>query len=327
MSAQSAPELPDAVLDQAIDWLVRLRSGYADEQMLAACQRWRQASPINEAAWQALQASESNFQRLSDLPDGVALDTLQRLQGKRHGRRQALKMLGFGVAISGLGGWSLRERPLASWGADYATGVGERRQFLLGDGTRLQLNTSSAVDVRFTAQRRTIALLRGEIFIDTGKDSDAPAGYRSLWVESRQAQLQAIGTAFGVREEAAGTRLRVEDGSVAIHRPGDASIRVAAGEEYLIRADGSRKVEHSTMNVSAWTRGQLVARRMRLADLVDELGRYRQGWLSCDPAIGGLEVSGVFQLDDVDRALDALGDSMPLRIQRFTSLWTRVTAR
>ncbi|WP_440465649.1 FecR domain-containing protein [Pseudomonas sp. YH-1] len=323
----STRELPDAVLDQAIGWLVRLQSGYADEQTQTACLLWRQADPIHETAWQALQSSESAFGRMAELPGGVALDILQRLQGKRHGRRQALKVLGFGVAIGSLSGWGLRERPLATWGADYVTGVGEHQQFLLSDGTRLQLNTSSAVDVRFTAQRRTIALLRGEIFIDSGKDSEAPAGYRSLWVESRHVRLQAIGTAFAVRDEAEGTRLRVEDGIVAIHRADAQPIRVLAGEEYLILGSGTRRVEHSTMNASAWTRGQLVAKRMRMADLIEELGRYRQGWLSCDPSIAALEVSGVFQLDSIDDVLDALADSMPLRVQRFTPLWIRIVAR
>ncbi|MCP1626302.1 FecR family protein [Pseudomonas nitroreducens] len=323
----SSRELPDAVLDQAIGWLVRLQSGYADERAHADCLLWRQADPLHETAWQALQSSESAFGRVAELPGGVALDILQRLQGKRHSRRQALKMLGFGVAISGLGGWGMRERPLATWGADYVTGVGEHQQFFLGDGTRLQLNTSSAVDVLFTAQRRTITLLRGEIFIDSGKDSDAPAGYRSLWVESRHARLQAIGTAFSVRDEANATRLRVEDGIVAIHRAEAQPIRVMAGEEYLILDSSTRQVEHSPLNASAWTRGQLVAKRMRMADLIEEIGRYRQGWLSCDPSIADLEVSGVFQLDDIDNVLDALSDSMPLRVQRFTALWTRVVAR
>ncbi|GAB7531699.1 anti-sigma factor FoxR [Pseudomonas sp. 3A(2025)] len=326
MSARPLPELPDAVLDQAIGWLVRMESDGADPQLLEACQRWRQADVLHEAAWQALQKSDATFHGLAALPTGVALDTLQRVRGGRHSRRQVIKLLGAGLIISGAGGWSLGDSTLVSWGADYATGVGERRQVMLDDGTRLQLNTASAVDVQFTAQRRLIVLRRGEIFIDTGKDSTAPGGRRSFWVNSRHAQLQAIGTAFAVRDEQNATRLRVEDGVVGIHGNGE-PILVHAGEEYLIDASGSRRIEVSPLNASAWIRGQLVARRMRLRELTAELARYRQGWLSCDPAIADLEVSGVFQLDDIDRALSALGDSLPVRIERFTQLWTRIVAR
>ncbi|NMY02027.1 FecR family protein [Pseudomonas sp. WS 5059] len=318
--------VPDGVLDQAIGWLVRIESSGATPEVLAACQRWRQADALHETAWQALQKIDAPFQSLAALPGSVALDTLERLNSGQRSRRQALKLLGMGLLASGVTGWSLRDSTLVPWGADYATGVGERRQFLLADGTRLQLNTASTVDVQFSAQRRLITLRRGEIFIDTGKDSAAPGGRRSFWVSSRHAQLQAIGTAFAVRDEPNGTRLRVEDGVVAIHGKGE-PIQVAAGEQYLIDASGSHRVEASPLNASAWTRGQLVAKRMRLHDLTAELARYRHGWLHCDPAVAQLEVSGVFQLDDIDRALSALGDSLPVRIERFTPLWTRVLAR
>lgn len=326
MSGHALTDIPDAVLDQAIGWLVRLESAGSAPHLLEACQRWRQADALHETAWQALQKSQAAFQGLAPLPAPVALDALERMHRGRHSRRQAIKLLGAGLFITGVTGWSLRESTLVPWGADYATGVGERRQFLLDDGTRLQLNTASSVDVRFTAQRRLISLRRGEIFIDTGKDSVAPGGRRSFWVSSGTVSLQAIGTAFGVRQEAEGTRVRVEDGVVAIHGHGE-PVLIAAGEEYLIDASGSRRVEGSTLNASAWTQGQLVAKRMRLRELVAELSRYRHGWLQCDPAVAQLEVSGVFQLDDIDRALSALSESLPVRIQRFTPIWTRVVAR
>lgn len=317
---------PDDVLDQAVGWLVRIESNGATPEVLEACQRWRQANALHETVWQALQKSDATFQSLAALPGTVALDTLERLNGNHHSRRQALKLLGVGLLACGVTGWSLRESTLVPWGADYATGVGERRQFLLSDGTRLQLNTASTVDVQLGAQRRLITLRRGEIFIDTGKDSADPGGRRSFWVSTRHAQLQAIGTAFAVRDEQQGTRLRVEDGVVAIQGAGE-PVLVAAGEEYLIDANGSHRVQVSTLNASAWTRGQLVAKRMHLGALSAELARYRHGWLHCDPAIAQLEVSGVFQLDDIDHALSALSDSLPVRIERFTPLWTRVVAR
>jgi transmembrane sensor len=322
----STQPLPDTVLDQAIGWRVRIESDGSNPQTLEACLRWRQADKLHETAWQALHKSDAAFQGLAALPGTVALDTLERLHSGHHSRRQALKLLGVGVVITGVTGWQLRDSTQLPWGADYATGVGERRQFLLQDGTRLQLNTASSVDVEFTARRRLISLRRGEIFVDTGKDGTAPDGRRSFWVSTRHAQLQAIGTAFGVRDEQRGTRVRVEDGVVAIHGRGE-PVLIVAGEEYLISINDSQRVQTSTLNASAWTQGQLVAKRMRLGDLTAELSRYRHGWLRCDPAIAQLEVSGVFQLDDIDRALSALGDSLPVRIERFTPLWTRVVAR
>ena len=60
---------------------------------------------------------------------------------------------------------------------------------------------------------------------------------------------------------------------------------------------------------------------MRLADFVQELSRYRPGWLRCDPAVADLRVSGVFQIDDTDRALAAVAHALPVRVERRTRYW------
>lgn len=317
--------IPDTVLDQAITWLVRMQSGSVSDSSRRACLAWRQADARHESAWQQLQASEAAFHGLADLPSGLALDTLERMGRDAHDRRLVLKLLSLSTAAAGVGWWTWRQEPLASLGADYATATGERRLFQLGDGTRLQLNTASAVDVQFSAARRLISLRKGEIFIDTGKDNLQPGGRRPFWVHTRQAQLLAIGTSFAVRQEQDRTRLRVEEGAVAILHQG-VRTQVEAGQEYLIDASDQQPIAQPTLDASAWTRGQLVAKRMRLQDLAAELSRYRQGWLHCDPAVAQLEVSGVFQLHDIDRALAALSQSLPVRVESFTRYWSRIVA-
>ncbi|WP_110971146.1 FecR domain-containing protein [Pseudomonas huaxiensis] len=320
-------ELPEEVLDQAIMWMVRLQSGYADEQAVQGCMAWRQLHPLHETAWQALQSNESTFDnlaRISGIPDGIARNTLDRMQHGQLGRRRLFQVLGAGLVIGGMG-WQNQET-VRRWRSDYSTAVGERRSVLLADGTRLQLNTNTAIDVVFNDKQRLIKLVQGEVFIATGADDGAPGGRRSFWVQTAQARLQALGTAFTVRQDATITRLLVEQSRVLIDQPAQQQM-VAAGEAYAIDAEGSRKLQNTEMDPSAWTRGQLVARSMPMQALLTELARYQHGWLACDPQIAGLEVSGVFQLDDIDRALDALGHSLPVRVERFTKWWRRVVAR
>lgn len=327
MSSATRPEVPDDVLNQAIMWMVRLQSGYADEHALQGCLRWRSLHPLHESAWQALQNNESTFHNLASLqgvPGGVARDALERMQHRQLGRRRLLQVLGTGLVV-GATGWQSQEQ-VRRWGADYSTRVGEQRTVTLADGTRLQLNTNSAVDVSFTNGQRLIKLLQGEIFIETGADEGSPEGRRSFWVHTAQARLQALGTAFAVRQEGTRTRLMVEQSKVLIHQPARQQL-VSAGEEYSISAEGGRKLQNSEMDASAWTRGQLVARSLPLQALLAELARYQHGWLGCAPQVAGLKVSGVFQLDDIERALNALSDSMPVRVERFTRLWRRVVPR
>ena len=321
MQAEFAPQ----VLDQAIDWLVKTQSGAAEPQVFAACEQWRAADPAHEAAWQALQMTETTLRQASVLPARVALDTLAG-SARLRSRRQALKVLGLGMLGAGAGALALQQQPWRSFAADYVTRVGERRAFNLLDGTRLQLNTDSAADVLFTGQQRLVVLRDGEIFIRTGQDSAATSGRRPFWVHTREARLQAIGTAFDVRQESGRTRLMVEEGVVAIHLPQGRPVRVQAGSEYLIDAGSAQPQSASTFIANGWASGVLMAQQMRLQDLAQELSRYRHGWLQCDPAVSELRVSGVFQLDRIDHALEGLSQSLPVRIQRRTGLWTRIVA-
>lgn len=326
MNTAARPDVPEEVLDQAILWMVRLQSGYADEQAMQGCLKWRQLHPLHETAWQALQRNESTFSTLATLSGGhggVGRDTLDRMQHRQLGRRQLLQVLGTGLVIGAMG-WQGQDQ-VRRWGADYSTRVGERRTVMLADGTRLQLNTNSAVDVLFSDSQRLIKLLQGEIFIDTGPDPDSPAGRRSFWVHTAQARLEALGTAFAVRQDDSTTQLMVEHSKVAIHLPTQQQL-VAAGEQYSIGPQSCHKLPLGEMDASAWTRGQLVARSMPMQALVAELARYQRGWLACAPEVAGLKVSGVFQLKDIDRVLDALADSMPVRVERITRFWRRVVA-
>ena len=318
-------EFSSEVLDAAINWLVKTQSGAADPQIHAACQQWRAAHVSHEAAWQALQVTESTFRQASALSGRVALDTLSG-SGRLRSRRQALKVLGLGVLGAGAGGLVWQQQPWRTFGADYATAVGERRVFNLADGTRLQLNTDSAADVVFNEQQRLIVLRDGEVFIRTGNDPDASAGRRPFWVHTREARLQAIGTAFDVRQESGRTRLMVEEGVVAIHLPAAQPVLVPAGKEYVIDGQSARLQTSSALHVSSWTSGALVAKNMRLEDLAAELSRYRQGWLLCDSAVSDLRVSGVFQLEHIDQALQGLSQTLAVRIERRTRFWTRIVA-
>jgi transmembrane sensor len=74
----------------------------------------------------------------------------------------------------------------------------------LADGTLLNLNTHSAVDVRFDETTRLIVLHEGEIMVETGHNDARP-----FIVKTRDGSLRALGTRFMVKREDDGTRLSV----------------------------------------------------------------------------------------------------------------------
>uniref|UniRef100_A0A914YWC4 Uncharacterized protein n=1 Tax=Panagrolaimus superbus TaxID=310955 RepID=A0A914YWC4_9BILA len=66
---------------------------------------------------------------------------------------------------------------------------------------------------------------------------------------------------------------------------------------------------------------------MRLDELIAALARYQPGFLSCDPAVGALRISGAYPLSDIERSLSAIERVLPVRTERRTAYWTRIIAR
>uniref|UniRef100_UPI0018DCB7AB FecR domain-containing protein n=1 Tax=Variovorax sp. E3 TaxID=1914993 RepID=UPI0018DCB7AB len=227
------------------------------------------------------------------------------------------------------GAWALRH-DIAALGADHRTGVGERRDVVLSDGTRLMLNTRSAVDVRFDASARTLRLLGGEIMVTTGKD---PAR-RPFIVLGRDGRMVPVGTRFVVRafdDDTGGARaseLTVLEGEVDLSAGEQSQVtRVPAGSRVRFGRASIGELHRADERAAAWTDGTLVVERMRLADFLGELGRYRGGVLRCDPEVGGLLVSGAFPLADTDAVLAMLEETLPVRLRSMSRYWVTVAAR
>jgi transmembrane sensor len=104
-----------------------------------------------------------------------------------------------------------RYLPLDYWLADQRTATGEQRTLRLADGTLINLNTHSAVDVRFDEAAPGRAAGRRDLVETAHGDA------RPFIVETREGSMRALGTRFLVKREAEGTRLSVLQSAVAAH--------------------------------------------------------------------------------------------------------------
>ncbi|MND67282.1 fec operon regulator FecR [compost metagenome] len=320
MSTQSKAAGPDEqVVRQAIHWMMRLR-GNGDAELHGACEHWRGLSAEHELAWQRVQQLDRELgQGLKALPGaGLVLDNAR---AGLH-RRQALKLLS-GVAVGGAALWLTRDiTPWERLTADLATATGERRSLDLADGTRLQLNTDSAVDIRFDAQQRLIELRRGEILVSS------PAQGLPLRVRTDHGLLEARGSRFVLRQGKSASRISVLQGSVALSPASGLSRQVAeAGQNFDLSRAGVLAVPQLDMEAGAWTDGLIVTRDMRLADFLAEVSRYRNGRLACAESIRDLRLSGVFRLDDTDKLLALLPRTLPVQLHYRTRWWVTVDAK
>lgn len=320
-----AAAIPAAVVDEAIAWSVKLNFGSPDPDTCAAFERWRRAAPLHERAWVRMQALNADF---TAVPQGLALDTLSAM-GTAHGarRQQRRAMLKGMLLLGGLTGtgWAVREHtPWQRMLADVSTGVGGRDRLTLADGTLLALNTDSAVGVRLEGDERVLVLYRGEISIQTGADAASPVK-RPFLVRTPFGAVQALGTRFVVRLDDDCARVSVQQHAVAL-RPADGAAPVIAEAGQTARLDrlGARLTSKPAMAADAWLEGAIEGKDMRLADLLAELSRYRPGRISCAPDVADLRVSGTYHVNDTDRTLAFLAQTLPIRLRYWTRYWVAV---
>ncbi len=298
-------------MEQAAHWFVLLASGEANEADRAGWQAWRAEHPSHELAWQRAERSAARF---ADIPRAQAAVSLRALDlahaPPSPSRRKGLVQLAVLLA-AGAGGWQLyraSERP-----AGLITAVGEQREATLADGSRVVLDTGTALDIEFSSGQRLLRLRSGRIMVDTARDPVRP-----FVVETSDGRVRALGTRFTVQQEPNSTLVAVLEARVALHgkqAPGAAPI-LSAGQAGRFDSGGLIERRAAPATDAAWLQGMLVADDMRLADLVAQLARYRREQLACDAAAAELRISGTFPLRDTGRALAAIGSTLPVRLER-----------
>nr|WP_314365296.1 FecR domain-containing protein [uncultured Achromobacter sp.] len=312
------PAVERQVAREAARWLLRLGSGRATDADVRACDQWRASKAEHEHAWQRAQRVNERF---GLIPSALGMATLNRPELKP--RRAALKTL-VALIVAGPVGWAAWRADPLDWTADYRSGAGQRRDITLADGSTLQLNTASAVDVAFDATTRLVRLRAGEMAVHAV--ADAQPGARPFVVRTALGDIEAPPSRFCVRQDGVQCQISVQEGRVRVGRAGR-MVDIAAGQQGTLTPTGALGPAPADPHAGDWTRGVLHAGQMRLDAFARELGRYRQGVLRCDPDVAHLRISGAFQLADTDAVLAALPATLPVQVRYRTPYWVTIGPR
>ncbi|AVJ29806.1 iron dicitrate transport regulator FecR [Achromobacter spanius] len=306
----------DLLLEEAADWVIRLRYEPADAATQRTFERWLAQGEAHAQAWARAERVLGAFE---GLPAPIGHRVLRETR-ERQGRRAVLRAaLGLGVLAPA--GW-MAWREAASWRADLRTAAGEQLTRQLDDGTRLVLNSGSAVDLRYGAGERRLVLVAGEVLVTTGQESQA--AYRPFVVQTPQGEVQALGTRFSVRLIDDRTEVMVFEHAVLARPANGTPLRIDAGQRGSFTLGQPGAVAPVDDSAALWEQGMLVVRDQRLADVVAELARHRPGFLRCAPEVADFRVSGALSLRDTDAALQALAERLPIAVQRVTRYWVSV---
>lgn len=189
---------------------------------------------------------------------------------------------------------------LGPFGAQrFTTGTSEQRKIELDDGSVIELNARSNLEVRYSTDARELSLLEGEALFKVARDAQRP-----FRVHSGSAVIQAMGTQFNVNRRRSGTRVDVLEGLVRIsaeRQPQEQPANLAAGESAKIAPDG-RLEQHTRADVAqatSWRQRRLHFHGETLAEIAEEFNRYNARQIEIeDDVAAARHFNGVFDADD-----------------------------
>ncbi|WP_417319820.1 FecR family protein [Erythrobacter aureus] len=212
----------------------------------------------------------------------------------------------------------------------YSTQIAEITEIRLEDGSVITLGAQSKIETAFTDTSRQVTLVSGEAFFDVAKDENRP-----FFVIADDTLVRVVGTQFDVKHSGETIHIAVLEGVVEVTKPQDI-------QEILVTADTSglakqvltagQKVEAFRLAAlpivqqverappGVWRTGRLAYEDASLAEIVTDLGRYREQPIRLASSdIGALRSTVAFEVDDIDQFLEVIETIHPVEIEKSSS--------
>lgn len=193
--------------------------------------------------------------------------------------------------------------------AAFSTGIGEQRDTVLADSTRIVLGPMSTLFVAsdYGVRGRDVELA-GEAWFQVHHDAEHPFS-----VHAAGTITQDIGTEFTVRALTSDTVVRVEvsEGVASLRREGSpmtGAVELRASDIGVLTSGATAvRVERNKAAQRTWREGQLSFDGAFLSEVIAELRRwYAAPIVLSDPALGTRRFSAPLPARDLTEALDIL---------------------
>jgi transmembrane sensor len=327
-----------AVVAEASEWFIDFRAGDVNGEARLRFIEWLRRSPEHIQAylevsgvWSELPSSDpagrfdiaSLIARARNESDVIPLSPVNprlppvpptaRLRAFREFPRRsvlAAAALALLASIAALFLWIDRDTARS-----YSTGIGEQRTIQLMDGSTVELNARSRVEVRLTDRRRDVVLIEGQALFRVAKDK-----HRPFVVLAGEAQVRAVGTEFDVYRKHTETVVTVVEGRVETYAGSDgaggAAIVLSAGEQLTVLPHTVTKPTRAdTVAATAWVHKRLIFEEMPLSEVAEEFNRYNRRPLTIDdPELQALKISGVYSSTDPASLINFLRNQNSIQV-------------
>ncbi len=205
----------------------------------------------------------------------------------------------------------------------HTTASAQRHNITLQDGTLIELNARSSLQVQLTSSERHVTLSSGEAFFSVTKNTAQP-----FIIETPAGTIRVTGTAFNVRSRTESElEVTVIEGSVEVRpklqaeTPSGAPLALTArtrfgssiGAPISLQSLAPEQIEQAL----AWRQGRIIFSDTSLLDATCQLAAYHGRPIDVSAQASTLKLGGRFNLDDFETLLNSLEEILPIRITRL----------
>lgn len=330
--ASTSPPVSPERLAEASVWIAKLHGDARGRALEDGLRRWLHAHPENARAFELATEVWEESEKLRSV---VPFRPLAHVEHRPRwgGALQAAMACVLTLVIVGIVWFN--------YVGVVATAVGEQRQLVLEDGTRVFLNTDTRIVVKYDEKARRVELRRGEALFNVARRGDWP-----FIVVAGDRQVKALGTSFVVRREAQRLAVTLVEGSVlvspvvpvlpelvqpTIDAPGaieqtpatttlearsGGEFKLAAGQRLTFNTGAATRLDTPSIDkTTAWRRGQVILDDTPLQAAIAEMNRYNEAKLVvADPGAGALVINGLFQAGDSTHFANAVAQAYGLTV-------------
>lgn len=310
------PKMQRKVRRDAQYWVARLRGPNA-VQLQPRFRRWYEADPSHAAAFEAVSRrfEQSGLARQSSYAPARSLGRVSN-----NNTRQPRLALAAAAAIVLLipAGLILSEQGLGPFeSADtllVATSVGQIREVRLADGSKVTLDTNSAVKIELTHSERRAVLKRGRARFVVAADP------RPFVVQAGSDDVTVQRAVVDVDRVSGPPRIFLLSGTASVAaKRNDTRVTVALRPgEGLAEGDSGVLAKVSVQMSPDWTRGMLQFDATPLGEAVELANRYSTQKIIVADNLKSLRVTGAYKAGDTSGFAKSLAAAFHLTLERTT---------
>lgn len=308
--------------ETAVAWFLHMQQADIEHPDRGQFEAWLLQNTAHQQAYEEVTRLWDGFDSTTELKSlHAAMEQKAFLEKQKRSRKvnqTVMGLLGFVlVATMSLFGYqSWQAQPTLQMAA--VSQIGQAKQTVLEDGTQLNLNANTELEITYFRDKRVAKLKRGEVIFEVARDEARP-----FIVDSGYGRITVLGTRFAVNRLQQLVRVSVDYGRVQVDTV-DANGRVIKmpiilmnGQVAEVRQNQApKRTAQLASDAFGFTQGIISFEKAGLEEIAETLSRYRKPAVVVQtPITNDAQITAIIKVKEVEKFIANIPDIAAVKVQ------------